>query len=94
VGVLDDVRKWLNDVPLWKELGTVPDRVKALEQRVVELEEKLNGKYPADICPKCGSRTMRATASYGPTEKGFMMQDWKCQDNGCNYQETRTIKPR
>jgi hypothetical protein len=26
-GVLDDVRKWLNDVPLWKELGTIPDRV-------------------------------------------------------------------
>jgi hypothetical protein len=22
MGVLDDVRKWLNDVPLWKELGT------------------------------------------------------------------------
>jgi hypothetical protein len=37
MGVLDDVRKWLDDVPLWKELGTIPDRTKALEDKVATL---------------------------------------------------------
>jgi hypothetical protein len=94
MGLLEDVRKILADIPLWKELGTLPDRTKLLEQRVAELEAKLNGKYPADVCPRCGERTMRATASYGPNNKGMMMQDWQCKDKECNYQETRTIKPK
>jgi hypothetical protein len=67
MGLLEDVRKILADIPLWKELGTLPDRTKLLEQRVAELEAKLNGKYPADVCPRCGERTMRATASSGQT---------------------------
>jgi hypothetical protein len=59
MGVLDDVRKWLNDVPLWKELGTIPDRTKVLEAKVAALEEQLNGKRPGDVCPFCGARTFR-----------------------------------
>jgi hypothetical protein len=94
MGVLDDVRKWLNDVPLWKELGTIPDRTAALEKRVAELDEKLNGKWPPDVCLKCGSRTMRVTATYGPDDKKNMIQHWRCGDESCNYHEERIIKPR
>ncbi|MBR0990003.1 hypothetical protein JQ580_04645 [Bradyrhizobium japonicum] len=94
MGVLDDVRKWLNDVPLWKELGTIPDRTAALEKKVAALEEQLNGKYPADICLKCGSRSMRARSSFGPNAKGMMTQMWQCQDAACNFHEERLIKPK
>ena len=94
MGLLEDVRRILADIPLWKDLGGVPDRVKALEQKVADLEEKLNGKYPPDVCPRCGSRTMRSTGSFGPNEKGMMMQDWQCQDEECHYHETRMIKPK
>jgi hypothetical protein len=94
MGVIDDVRKWLNDVPLWKELSTIPDRTAALEKRVADLDEKLNGKWPADVCPKCGQRTMRATGTFGPDDKKNMMQDWLCGDTSCNYHETRIIKSR
>jgi hypothetical protein len=86
MGVLDDVRKWLNDVPLWKELGTIPDRTKALDEKVRELEDKLNGKWPADVCKFCGERAMRLFHSYPSLgEKGYMREDWKCEK--CGKQE-------
>jgi hypothetical protein len=43
MGVLEDVRKWLCEIPLWKEHGTIPDRTAELEKRVAELEEKPGG---------------------------------------------------
>ena len=89
MGVLDDVRKWLNDVPLWKELGTIPDRTKVLEDKVLELEKKLNGRWPPDVCKFCGERGMRLHNSF-PDPKGAR-EDWKCEK--CNRQEHRYFKP-
>ena len=92
MGVLDDVRKWLNDVPLWKELGTIPDRTKALEEKVLELETKLSGKWPADVCKFCGERGMRLYHSFpGLGDRGNMREDWQCEK--CGKQQTRYFKP-
>ena len=44
MGTLEDVRNWLKEIPLWRELGTIPDRTAALEKKVEELENKLDGK--------------------------------------------------
>ncbi|WP_157088122.1 hypothetical protein [Bradyrhizobium jicamae] len=79
MGVLDDVRKWLNDVPLWKELGTIPDRTKALEEKVAALEAMLNGKRPGDVCPFCGAQSFRLDRvdMHGDREV------WKCTDTAC-----------
>jgi hypothetical protein len=93
MGVLDDVRKWLNDVPLWKELGTIPDRTKSLEERLSALEDKLNGKWPADVCKFCGKRGMRLYHSYPSTDaKGNVREDWTCEI--CNRSENRFFRPR
>jgi hypothetical protein len=64
MGTLEDVRQWLKDIPLWRELGTIPDRTAALEQRVAELESKLGGKWPADVCRLCGERAARIGHSH------------------------------
>jgi hypothetical protein len=77
MGVLDDVRKWLNDVPLWKELGTIPDRTALLEKRVTELENKLGGKWPADVCRHCGERAARL--GYSRLEKTIEVSRWDCE---------------
>jgi hypothetical protein len=92
VGVLDDVRKWLNDVPLWKELGTIPDRTKALEEKVAQMEKCLNGKWPPDVCKFCGERGMRLYHSFpGLDPKGNMREDWKCEK--CARRDHRYFKP-
>jgi hypothetical protein len=94
MGVLEDVRNWLKEIPLWRELETIPKRTDDLELRIAALEEKLNGKWPADVCLKCGSRTMRVANTFGPDSKHMMQQMWVCGDENCNYHETRLIKPK
>lgn len=92
MSVLEDFRKWLHETQFWKELQPIPDKVAALEKRVAELEEKLNGKWPADVCPRCGARAMRAQHTFGPDGKGLMHQGWACGE--CQYQEERMIRPK
>jgi hypothetical protein len=29
MGAIEDVRKWLADMPLWREFGKMPDRMEA-----------------------------------------------------------------
>jgi hypothetical protein len=72
--------------------GHEPDRTKALEEKVRALEDKLNGKWPADVCKFCGERAMRLYHSYPSLgEKGYMREDWKCEK--CGKQEPRYFKP-
>jgi hypothetical protein len=56
MGVLEDVRNWLKEVPLWKELQNVPDRVAALEKRLTALEEELKRRPAPEMCPICFSK--------------------------------------
>ena len=58
MGVLDDVLKALDRIPIWKRLGEVPAEVDDLRKRVAELETKLNGKWPGDVCRYCGARAV------------------------------------
>jgi hypothetical protein len=86
MGVLDDVRKWLNDVPLWKELGTIPDRTKVLEEKVAALEAMLNGKRPGDVCPFCGAQSFRLHR----VDMHGQREVWQCTDAACG--QTREIR--
>jgi hypothetical protein len=85
MGTLEDVRNWLKEIPLWKELGTVPDRVAALEKRATELESKLGGKWPADVCRLCGERAARIALTN--MEKNVEIARWDC--SACNKSDFR-----
>jgi hypothetical protein len=89
VGTIDDFLKVLDRIPIWKRLGEVPTEVDDLKRRLSELEGKLNGKWPADICKFCGERAVRMTANFGPNEKGKMHQNWSC--GACNKVEMRIV---
>ncbi|SJM30462.1 hypothetical protein BQ8482_150049 [Mesorhizobium delmotii] len=62
MGAIEDVRKWLADMPLWRELGQMPDRVAAIEARMAAMEDRLKTR-PGETYPKCGEHTMRLSHS-------------------------------
>jgi hypothetical protein len=59
MGVIEDMLNALDRIPGWKRLQQVPSEVDELNARVAALEEKLGGKWPADICRYCGERGAR-----------------------------------
>jgi hypothetical protein len=93
LGVLEDVRNWLKEIPLWRELETIPPRMEKLEARVTALE-KLLERVPGDACPKCGSRAMRLSEQgrrLGEKD-AFRFDWWSCTAEGCNYTEERKVR--
>lgn len=56
MGILEDVMKALERVPVWKRLNALPAEVDALRKRVDVLEARL-APSKGDACPKC--REMR-----------------------------------
>jgi hypothetical protein len=52
---LKDLNELLEKIPLWKKMTQAPDRIDALEQRIVDLERKLSGDGAA--CPFCHGMT-------------------------------------
>jgi hypothetical protein len=92
MSVIDDVLKVLDRIPIWKRLQEVPSEVDDLKRRIAELEEKLGGKWPADVCRFCGERAVRLHVTLGPDEKGYMHENWHCSN--CNNTDVRLVKPR
>jgi hypothetical protein len=92
MGILEDILKALDRVPIWKRLQNVPDDVDDLKARVASLEEKLGGKWPPEVCRYCGARASRLSHSLGPDKHGLMVEDWYCSE--CKKSETRRVKPR
>ena len=91
MGVLEDFIKMLDRLPLWKRLGEVPAEVDDLKARIADLETKLGGKWPADVCPYCGARTARLMTQRGPDAKGIITDIWLCGE--CKQTEHRQVKP-
>lgn len=91
MGILEDILKALDRIPNWKRIQELPSEVGQLTSRIAALEEKLGGKWPADVCKFCGERALRLKNSLGPNERGNMHEDWKC--SACDQYETRIKKP-
>jgi hypothetical protein len=92
VGLLEDMLSALDRIPGWKRLQGIPDEVDALKTRVSSLEEKLNGKWPPEVCRFCGERNVRLAATFGPDDKGSMHEHWEC--GTCENTDVRLVKPR
>lgn len=94
MGAIEDVRKWLADMPLWRELGKMPDRMAAIEARMTAMEERLKTR-PGETCPKCGEHTMRLSQSsrvVGEYGKQQRTDHWACSNPSCDHLETRIVK--
>lgn len=90
MGILDDVLKALDRIPVWKRLQQLPTEVNELQARVTALEQMLGGKWPAEVCRFCGARAARLSSSLGPDDRGQMHEHWTCGE--CNRDEKRLKK--
>lgn len=86
MGIVDETLKVLDRIPIWRRLSEVPAEIDVLKEKVAALEEKLNGKWPGDVCRYCGSRAARLASP----PRG--QENWKCDD--CGQVDYRPIEPR
>lgn len=94
MGMIDDMLKALDRVEIWKQLQDTPKRIAALEERIAELEGKLGGKWPAEVCRYCGARSARLAYAYpGVDAKGNAREVWKCSDEACGKEDQRLFRP-
>jgi hypothetical protein len=78
MGIVDDVLKVLDRIPIWKRLQEVPSEVDELKKRIAALEELVSGKAPGDACPFCGARAFRLDR----VDMHGIREVWKCE--ACN----------
>ena len=97
VGVFDIV-KLLEQVPIWKDLRELPERVEDLEARLTDLEKRLEqpAKDPGDPCPSCGIYDFRATKTemaQGPAgDRGIRVHYMKCR--ACGFEDEKMVAPK
>ncbi|HRQ59179.1 MAG TPA: hypothetical protein PLN31_17325 [Azoarcus taiwanensis] len=93
MGMLEDVMKALERLPVWKRLIALPQQVEDLQVRVAELECKL-GPKPGAECPMCGERTMKVIATRPHPRFGmFGTKLDTVQCTACNHKEDRERNP-
>lgn len=90
MGMLDDIMKTLDRWEVWREIQKVPAKTALLEKRVADLEDKLNGKWPGDVCRYCGARDVRMSHCYPGHDKGIVTEDWIC--GSCGQTDRRRSK--
>jgi len=87
MGILEDVMKTLDRIPVWKRLQALPPEVDALAKRVAALEARL-APATGDQCPKCRAmafkleRTEPEPPPWG--SMGAMQNVLQC--SSCGYQ--------
>jgi hypothetical protein len=92
MGILEDIVKTLDRIPGWKRIQELPGEVDELNKRVAALEQKLGKKWPGDVCRHCGEQTLRLDQAWPSADaKGYMKEQWKCQN--CGKYDTKAYKP-
>lgn len=88
MGTLEDIRNWLKEIPLWQELGKVPDKLAAIEKRIAELEAQLK-PAPGERCDGCGQLGLRLQSSriVGDPAHKYTKLKWKCEKCGLLFEE-------
>lgn len=90
MGIVDDILKALDRIPIWKRLQELPSEIDDLKRRIAAFEQKFGDKWPPDICKRCGERALRMIGTFS-LENGVVQQTWYCSK--CEGQEERTVKP-
>jgi hypothetical protein len=92
MGVLEDIRTWLKEIPLWRDLEKIPSRMDAVEERVAALEKALE-RVPGDACPKCGARAMRLKQQGRRLgdKNAWRFDQWECTDPACGHIAERKV---
>jgi hypothetical protein len=89
MAVLGEIVELLKRWDVWKRVEAAPDRVDALERRIMELEAKF-GRAPGEACPKCGALDFRVEST-GPhpafADLGKRLHKMKC--GACGFTDEK-----
>lgn len=89
MGMIEDVMKALERIPLWKRVSALPERTEQLEARVAALEAKLKGK-PGLLCPVCNApEFVRVVSTQDPTFGVFGVKSDSYRCAACGHSEDR-----
>ncbi|MEE9159989.1 MAG: hypothetical protein V3U60_16590 [Gammaproteobacteria bacterium] len=91
---LKDILSVLDRWEVWQVLRENADKVPDLERRIVDLEEKLGGKWPCDVCPKCGMLTLRVVRTHRVKDRSGAyrsLRSYACEEDGCDFKEQRQV---
>lgn len=89
MGMIEDVMRALERIPVWKRVSALPTEIESLKQRVAAIEQQLAGGA-ADACPMCGAREfVRVATKSDPMfgAVGFMLDTFQCRK--CQHSEDR-----
>lgn len=92
MAVFDNVLGILRQWDLWKRIEAAPDEIDALEERVAELEKRLQ-RMPGEACPSCGALAMRLHTKgrmMGGSINPHRTDRWKCQE--CEFEDQRFLR--
>jgi uncharacterized protein with PIN domain len=88
MSILEDIRQWIKDTELGRQLGQMPERMAQLEKRVAGLEAKLE-PAPGRRCESCGELALRLESSriVGEANHKYTKSKWKCQSCGKTFEK-------
>lgn len=94
MGIIEDVMKALERIPVWKRVSLLPGEMDQLRARVAALEARL-APAQGDVCPKCRAPQFmleRSQAKAGPFgDAGAREHHYRCQ--GCGYEDVHHTSP-
>ena len=89
MGMLEDVMRALERIPLWKRVSALPAEIETLQARVTAIEVALGGKA-GPLCPMCNEPGFRRRASKAHPDFGFAgikLDSYSCA--ACGHSEER-----
>lgn len=89
MGMIEDIMKALERIPVWKRVSGLPEQVATLEQRIAALEQRLAGSS-GTLCPMCNAPQFKRVSSVRDAHFGFagvMLDTFECQ--ACHHREDR-----
>lgn len=91
MGVIEDVMRALERIPIWKRLVALPAEVEQLQARVDALEARLT-QATGDVCPKCRAPHFMLEDSQplrgGLGDLGVRQYSYRC--HSCGYEDVQT----
>lgn len=91
MGMIEDVMRAIERIPIWKRLVTLPTEVEQLQARIAALEARL-APAAGDVCPKCRASAFMLEGSQplqgGLGDLGVRQYSYRCRS--CGYEDVQT----
>ena len=88
---VQDILKLLEQLPIWRSLRAMPERLDALEKRVAALEEELHRRPAPENCPLCRSE-MKLQLIETHWTGNVEFHEFACTSPGCGHKRQRKLR--